>query len=107
LTGEGKKKTYYYSPYEEEFTDLIDRNLRKKFEAFRGKRPRARKMKIETMGRPKEKVVKYRDNIIKCWMGYFILKGNRRLLKLAYDGGIGSKNSQGFGMFEVIHDRNK
>jgi CRISPR-associated endoribonuclease Cas6 len=105
MTKESKKKTYY-SPYEGEFVDLIDKSLRKKHKAFYKKEPRARKLKIGLMGKPKEKVLKYRDNIniIKGWIGNFILDGNKRLLKLAYDCGIGSKNSQGFGMFEVLND---
>ena len=102
MTPEGKKKTYYYSPYEEEFAELIDKNLRKKYEAFYKKKPRARKLKITPAGKSKEKIVKYRGTIIKGWMGYFILDGNRKLLKFAYYTGLGSKNSQGFGMFEVV-----
>ncbi|HIH96926.1 MAG TPA: CRISPR-associated endoribonuclease Cas6 [Thermoplasmata archaeon] len=104
MTKESKKKTYYYSPYEEEFVDLIDKNLRKKHKAFYKKEARARKLKIGLMGKPKEKVLKYRDNIIKGGIRNFVLDGNKRLLKLAYDWGIGSKNSQGFGMFEVLSD---
>jgi len=101
-TKDGKKKTYYYSPYEDEFTELIDKNLRKKYEALYRKKPRARKLKIGIVGRPQEKILLYRNTIIKGWMGTFILNGNRKLLKLSYYSGLGSKNSQGFGMFEVI-----
>jgi len=101
-TGDGKKKTYYYSPYEEEFADLIDKNLRKKYEALHKKKPRARKLKITPLGKNKEKIVNYRGTVIKGWTGNFLLNGNRKLLKLAYYTGLGSKNSQGFGMFEVI-----
>ena len=48
--------------------------------------------------------MKYRETVIKGWMGRFVLKGNRKLLKLGYECGIGSKNSQGFGMVEVVDD---
>ena len=99
---DGKKKTYYYAPYEEEFADMIDKNLRKKYEALYKKKPRARKLKIQPIGRPKERVLKYRGTIIKGWTGTFVLNGNRKILKLAYYTGLGSKNSQGFGMFEVV-----
>ena len=102
-TKEGKKKTYYYSPFETEFTDSLDNNLRNKYEAFFGKAARARKLVLETAGRPKEKIMKYRGTIIKGWMGQFVLNGNKKLLKLGYDCGIGAKNSQGFGMVEVIN----
>ena len=102
ITKDGKKKTYYYSPYEEEFTKLIDENLRKKYEALYKKKPRARKLKIKIISKPKEKILLYRDTVIKGWLGTFILNGNRKLLKLSYYTGLGSKNSQGFGMFEVV-----
>lgn len=102
MTSEGKKKTYYYSPYEKEFVTSIDNNLRKKYEALHKKKPRARKLTITPLGKNKEKIVNYRGTVIKGWMGNFLLNGNRKLLKLAYYTGLGSKNSQGFGMFEVI-----
>ena len=101
LTADGKKKTYYYSPYEAEFVDLIDENLRKKFIALYRKVPRARKLEITPLGRPHQKILKYRDTIIKAWFGNFNLRGNLKILQLAYETGVGSKNSQGFGMFEV------
>lgn len=104
-TKEGKKKTYYYSPFEAEFVDLVDKNLRKKYVAFFGKDVRARKLKMEIVGRPGEKIVKYRETVIKGWMGRFVLRGDKRLLKMGYESGIGSKNSQGFGMVEVVDDR--
>jgi len=103
-TKEGKKKTYYYSPFESEFTDSLDNNLRKKYVAFFGKEARARKLVLETAGRPKEKILKYRGTIIKGWMGRFVLNGNKKLLKLGYACGIGAKNSQGFGMVAVLND---
>ncbi len=106
-TKEGKKKTYYYSPYEAEFVDLMDNNLRKKYAAFFGKDVRARKLKMEIAGRPEEKIVKYRETVIKGWMGRFVLKGNKRLLKLGYDCGLGAKNSQGFGMVVVDERRDR
>ena len=102
ITKDGKKKTYYYSPYEDEFTELIDKNLRKKYEALYKKKPRARKLKIKIVSKPKEKILLYRGTVIKGWLGTFILNGNRKLLKFAYYSGLGSKNSQGFGMFEVV-----
>ncbi len=106
-TSDGKKKTYYYSPYEKEFEDLVDKNLRKKYEAFYAKEAGARRLKLEVVGRPGEKIVKYRGTVIKGWMGRFILKGDKKLLKLGYDCGIGSKNSQGFGMVEVVWDEKR
>ena len=60
---------------------------------------------MKPIKRPVEKIVKYREMVIKGWMGRLVLKGNRKLFKLGYECGIGSKNSQGFGMVEVVDDR--
>jgi len=102
LKPEGRKKTYYYNPLEPEFAEIIDRNMRKKYQAFYGNAPRARKLSLKPE-RFSERVVKYRDNVIRGYEGTFLAEGNRRILELAYDCGLGSKNSQGFGMFEVLH----
>lgn len=39
---------------------------------------------------------------IKAWLGIYRLQGEPELISLAYDTGFGSKNSQGFGMFEIL-----
>lgn len=61
FSANGKKKTYYYSPFEEEFSQLI-----------------------------------------RAWLGTYQIHGKPELISLAYDTGLGSKNSQGFGMFEIL-----
>jgi CRISPR-associated endoribonuclease Cas6 len=35
-TAEGKKKTYYFSPYEQEFSQLVSINLARKYRAYKG-----------------------------------------------------------------------
>jgi CRISPR-associated endoribonuclease Cas6 len=40
-------------------------------------------------------------------MGMYTIKAHPILLELAYDAGIGSKNSQGFGLFEVLKKKSK
>jgi len=39
---------------------------------------------------------------IKAWLGTYQIHGKPELISLAYDTGLGSKNSQGFGMFEIL-----
>lgn len=103
-TKDGKKKTYYYFPYEKEFSELIFKNLKKKFKLVYGKEPGRRELLIEPLDRKSisQRIVKYKGTIVKGWMGRFRLKGSPDLISLGYDTGLGSKNSQGFGMFEVI-----
>jgi CRISPR-associated endoribonuclease Cas6 len=44
--------------------------------------------------------------VIKGWFGIYEKDGDPRLLKLAYSTGLGAKNSQGFGMIDVIKEKN-
>jgi len=108
LKPDGKKVTYYYSPYEREFSELTNKNLQKKWTAlfqqdclhnieikqlFTGNKNE----KIRLFGTDKSKTV------VKGWIGKFELKGNPEFLQFAIDTGLGSRNSQGFGMIEVLN----
>ena len=100
ITSDGRKKTYYYSPYEGEFSELVSANAKKKHFLLTG-----RVLKSDIKIRPlkvKEVVVIYKGNVVKGWMGTFALKGPASLIKTVYEAGLGAKNPQGFGMFEVV-----
>lgn len=97
-----KKKTYYYSPFEKEFKDLIRENLRKKYRAFY-KKDFDFDFKIEPINVNKncEKIINYKGTVIKGWLGLYEIESEPEIIKFAYDVGLGSKNSQGFGMFDL------
>ncbi|NME96473.1 CRISPR-associated endoribonuclease Cas6 [Clostridium cochlearium] len=103
LQNADKKKTYYYSPYEEEFNELIRNNLINKYKALYNKFPQNDSFDIKLLStrEPKESVLNYKGTIIKGWNGEFLIKGSKELLQIAYDAGLGSKNSQGFGCIEL------
>jgi CRISPR-associated endoribonuclease Cas6 len=97
-----KKKTYYYSPFEKEFNFLIKENLIKKYEAFYKKRAEFDfKIKPLNVNKNFEKIIIYKGTVIKGWLGNYEVESDEEIIKFAYDVGIGSKNSQGFGMFEI------
>jgi CRISPR-associated endoribonuclease Cas6 len=100
---DGRKKTYYYSPFESEFAHLISENARKKFMAYY-KREASGSISLSPLkvNSGNQKIVSYKGTIIKGWTGIYELSGDRELMKIAYDAGLGGKNSQGFGCFEVI-----
>ncbi len=105
LTNGDKKKTYYYSPFETDFTELIASNLKKKYLAFYPDADTSNfKIKITPINVQKyhEKIVKYKDFIIKGWLGNYELTGSLEALNFAATAGLGSKNSQGFGCFENL-----
>lgn len=97
--------TVYFSPWDEWFSELIRMNLERKYQLIYGQKLEGSDIRIETLG-PKDdrycKVLQYKDTVIKGWNGIYRLRGDRRLIKVAYEAGLGSKNSQGFGCFEVI-----
>ncbi|MCS7120350.1 MAG: CRISPR-associated endoribonuclease Cas6 [Nitrososphaerota archaeon] len=100
MSFEGKKKTYYFSPYEEEFSDLINSNLQKKYFLLSGKSVKS-EIDIKPL-KVKEVITLYKGTVVRGWTGNFLLSGPEYLIMTAYEAGLGAKNSQGFGMFEVI-----
>lgn len=106
FTPDGKKKTYYYHPREQEFTDMIEDNLMKKAVYFNknldGLPFSMRTLKVNNRD---AKIIYYKNFVVKGWLGLYQLEGDPRLLKLAYSAGLGSKNSQGFGMINVVKER--
>ncbi|MCK4667478.1 CRISPR-associated endoribonuclease Cas6 [Candidatus Dependentiae bacterium] len=98
-----KKKTYYYSPVENEFSDLVNDNISRKFQAFYKIENKKRKITITPLGHKSfnKVVINYKGTYINAFYGVFKLTGNKKLIKLSYYSGLGSKNSQGFGMFEI------
>uniref|UniRef100_A0A7C3J6Y4 CRISPR-associated endoribonuclease n=1 Tax=candidate division WOR-3 bacterium TaxID=2052148 RepID=A0A7C3J6Y4_UNCW3 len=108
-----KKKTYFYSPFEKEFSDFLEKNIKDKYFAFYGQKgeENADDLKFEIkplyVSKRNEHVIIYKKTVIKAWSGIYTIKGSPSLLKLAYEAGIGSKNSQGFGMIEEYEDNNE
>ncbi|BCS93382.1 CRISPR-associated endoribonuclease Cas6 [Metallosphaera javensis (ex Sakai et al. 2022)] len=89
----------YYSPYELEWGALVDLNAKRKYHALKG-----RYLKSGLQVRPLNAGlirVKYKDNLIMAWKGEFQMRGPKSLQRVVYEAGMGSKNSQGFGMIEV------
>ncbi|MCS7180392.1 MAG: CRISPR-associated endoribonuclease Cas6, partial [bacterium] len=94
-----KKKTYYYSPFEREFKILIEENLRKKYQAFYKKTFNFNfKIRPINVNKNNEKIINYKGTIIKGWLGTYEVESEPEIIKFAFDTGLGSKNSQGFGM---------
>lgn len=99
------QKTFYFSPWDEWFSELLSSNLKKKYKLITGQEEKLEDVQIiPTVPRNKKycKVVNYKGTVIKGWMGIYKLRGDKRLLEVAYDAGLGAKNPQGFGCFKLI-----
>ncbi len=108
VTLNSSKKTVYYTPTDEQFSKLIKDNLIKKYLAFynfnEGDISFDDFFIIKEKYRSKSKMIitYYKSFLIKAWHGIFEIQGDQRLLKIGYDAGLGAKNSQGFGLVELM-----
>jgi CRISPR-associated endoribonuclease Cas6 len=105
LTEREKKWTEYYSPWQPRFAELVKANLEAKYQVLYGEIPSQEELKIIPHGSQEQKfksVIKYKGTVIVGYLGLYWLKGNPDLIKIAYDTGLGSKNAQGFGCWEVV-----
>jgi CRISPR-associated endoribonuclease Cas6 len=105
---DGRKKTYYYSPQEKEWSEMLRDNLVRKAKAL-GWEDDAEKALADASFKPfrvnnkDQKILSYKGFVMKAWTGVYEL-GNlpATYFWLAYDVGVGSKNAQGMGMIEMI-----
>lgn len=96
-------RIYYYNPEEEEFYQRLKENFFRKYQAYYGVEPvEMPEIKKERDKMPKKFVTKYQGRYITAWYGTYELSGKRKYLDFLYQVGLGSKNSQGFGMFEIL-----
>ncbi|RLA82225.1 MAG: CRISPR-associated endoribonuclease Cas6 [Deltaproteobacteria bacterium] len=102
----GKKKTYYYNPWERDFQEKILENLKRKWTALhKGEEPPTMEgayIKPLRVSKHNEVIALFKGTVIKGWTGIYELHLPGPYFSLAYDTGLGSKNSQGFGMVEVV-----
>lgn len=103
LTDPVSKKTHFLHPLEEGFSELVFRNFLRKYEACYGITPEDRIWLHPAHITEKDKfVTNYKGFYISGWYGEYYLAGERKYLDFLYQAGLGSKNSQGFGMFDII-----
>jgi CRISPR-associated endoribonuclease Cas6 len=106
-TGDGRKKTHYYTPFDKEFSQRADENLRRKWLALYKKEcPYHMKIKPLFQGNGYERIFYFgvgeRKTLIKGWKGHYLLEGPPQFLAFGYAAGIGSRNTNGCGLVEVV-----
>lgn len=99
-----EEKTRYFSPLDVEFSPLVRRNLLKKYAAFYGREAEETALELKPIlfsERHNFHLVNYKGFIVKGYSGVYEARGAGELLRFAWDCGLGERNSQGFGMFDV------
>lgn len=98
-------KTTFFSPGEEMFYSLVVTNARRKRQSFYGAADDLTVTPVENAVWRKQ-VTRFKDTRITAWDGRFRLSGSEEMLNFLYHTGLGAKNSQGFGMFELLNAHN-
>lgn len=103
-TSEEKKITQFFSPQDAVFPHLVQENMKKKYAAYYGEQANDLKFHIRPLKvSSRDKVVtKVKDFIVTAWGGLYELQGSPELLQFTLSVGLGARNSQGFGMVELI-----
>lgn len=74
-------------------------NLIQKYFALYGKIPGDVKIKILS---PEARYIRYKKDTFRGYTGLIIMEGDKRLIRLAYDSGLGARCGQGMGLLEKI-----
>ncbi len=101
---DGERKTVSCAPHEMKFVENIKNNLLRKYFLLQGKLPDDMSIQFavdEKYLRDRGKLIAYKDTLIKGYQVPFRLKCDSGLMEVAYDCGVGEKNSAGFGFIEV------
>ncbi len=97
------KKTFFYRPGDSCFSNQVEQNFIRKYQAYYGVKPESGiSLQPIEVSYGDKCVTKYKNFYISGWKGIYRLSGERKYLDFLYQTGLGSKNSQGFGMFKLI-----
>jgi len=99
------RKTLYYTPADEDYMILLNDNFVRKYLAFSNNMPASGVLIEPWQVTNRDKfVTNYKNQYITGWKGVYRLTGERKYLDFLYQTGIGGKNAQGFGMFDIISE---
>ena len=100
---EANGHTVYFSPDDGHFCDAIVSNARRKW-ASRFGSDEGFSLRVTTCegARYIKRATRFKTTFITAWHGRFVLEGTPQVIDFLYQTGLGSKNSQGFGMFEIV-----
>lgn len=97
------KETYYYSPSDFEFENHLTANFYRKYSACYDVDVEDEIRIIPYRIDPRDRIVtKYKSQYITAYKGQYVLAGARKYLDFMYQAGLGAKNAQGFGMFDIV-----
>lgn len=103
LRPDKRKYTCYFQPGDPDYDRLITENLKKKYISYFNSEPPKGDIRIINFSHCRKVIIKYKDIIIKGYDAKLKISGPKELLKIGLESGIGSKNSQGFGLVKLLN----
>lgn len=97
-------KTEFFSPGEDMFYSLVTANAQRKWQKCFGTEPPELSIRPSSSAFRKQ-VTMYKTTRITAWDGSFVLESTPEMLTMLYNLGLGTKSSQGFGMFSCIQKK--
>lgn len=106
-TTDKSNRKAFFSPWSPEFENAIQRNIITKLNAVNREISNFSFNIIPNniKNNKDEKILYFKDTLIKGYNGIYSIKTEPEIMKLLYYSGIGSKNSEGFGCFNILGDR--
>ncbi len=107
---DGKNKRVFFSPLDDEFEHIVKANLIAKYNSLNDIKIDDASFSIYDVSNVKKVHRKYMKPTKRSHIGIHIngytfkcmLKGDKRLIKIALNSGLGAKNAQGFGFIKKI-----
>lgn len=98
-------KTLFLAPGEEAFAAGLITNTAHKLAACGCDADPAIALRPLAPRLPRKRVTRFKGIYLTGWEGDFLLDGDPQVLSLLYQTGLGDRNSQGFGMFRLLTDK--
>jgi CRISPR-associated endoribonuclease Cas6 len=100
---DGKLKIWDLGPGDERFYESVQKNLVNKYVSFYGDFDGSKWVRLRPdMKTAKRRRIEIKGDFHRGYMMEFEMEADVRLIRFAYDCGLGERNSMGFGMVEII-----
>ncbi|MBR2811138.1 MAG: CRISPR-associated endoribonuclease Cas6 [Solobacterium sp.] len=94
--------TYYYKPDEDAFYQQVADNAYRKYVAYAMNTEIAPITIYPIRVTPKNKVItRVKNLVVEAWHGTYHIEADPEIISFLYYAGLGDRNSQGFGVFEI------
>ncbi|SMD31398.1 CRISPR-associated endoribonuclease Cas6 [Picrophilus oshimae] len=102
------KKKIFFEPWSNDFENAVRKNIATKLKAInKYSDDFTFNISYNNMKNQKdEKIIYFKDTLIKAYNGIYTIRTEPEIMKLLFYSGIGSKNSEGFGCFKILGDKN-